>query len=337
MPTDIILYEPPHPHLLYTLGLTLVAWTLVELYCRRSLGRLPGVRVIVYAFLIVLPLCAEGGARLIDYMRPAPDTGLGSMITHFHAHVLDRIPIDSFLPPRLEHAILGALLAFSTFSIARLLYGSRRLKRMLAPACPIGATAHRSLAARLTQLAEQQSLVLPPISVLPLDLPLALTAGLFRPHIYLAERLLTVLSEEEALVVVCHELAHAQRRDNLWNASVRVLRDVLWFLPGAHLAWQAMIASQDEACDARAAVMTGKPLVLARALVRVAGAWNGVALPIWPAAAPFALPSNTLEARVRHMLALGSAGAERPGTPRGAYALCAMLLVLGVLPALLGS
>jgi Zn-dependent protease with chaperone function len=149
--------------------------------------------------------------------------------------------------------------------------------------------------------------------------------------------LLELLSTDEALAVLCHEWAHVLRRDTLWNWAVRLLRDVLFFLPGNHLLWQSMIDSQDEACDALAAQITKKPLVLARALVKVSSAAQAqtIKLPI-PIVSSFALARATPHMRVEQMIRISDA-AQPSGRAHGAYILAGVLLLLAVLPALLGS
>jgi hypothetical protein len=62
----------------------------------------------LYALAIVLPSYAEATAYLIDLIRPEPDTPLGYLLTHIHAYVLQRIPIDSFLSPITEDIVLVA-------------------------------------------------------------------------------------------------------------------------------------------------------------------------------------------------------------------------------------
>ena len=167
---------------------------------------------------------------------------------------------------------------------------------------PIGRTAHATLMADLVATDAARVHSLPEIFVSAIDAPLAFTTGMLSPRIYITNTLIELLTHDELIGVLCHEWAHVLRRDNLWNWLVRLLRDVGWFLPGSHIAWRSMVASQDEACDALAASMTRQPLALARALVKVAGAWN-VATPSLRTVSSFAHASAT--PRVWLALALG--------------------------------
>jgi Zn-dependent protease with chaperone function len=178
---------------------------------------------------------------------------------------------------------------------------------------------------------------LPDIWVSNIEAPLAFTTGLLFPRIYITSTLLELLSHDEIMAVLCHEWAHVLRRDNLWNWLVRLLRDVVWFLPGGHIAWRQMVASQDEACDALAATMTRQPLALARALVKIAGAWNLATMPLQMVSS-FARASANPRARVEQMIWLsGDTIPKKRSVIVGAYALAALLLLLAPLPALLGS
>lgn len=339
MEADIIPYDPYHPHLGYTLVVTCLAWISIGLYSQRYLRRSPHTRTMLYALAIVLPIYAEALAYLIDLVRPAPDTPIGYVLTHIHAYVLQRIPIDSFLSPITEDIALIILGCLILGYMARFFYGSYQLNRELASAVPIARTGHADLLVDLAAANDLRALAVPQIYVSDIDAPLAFTTGMLNPRIYVTNMLLDLLTHDEMIAVLGHEWAHILRRDNLWNWLVRLLRDIGWFLPGSHLAWRSMVASQDEACDALAVSLTHRPLALARALVKVAGAWNGYK-PQMHTVSSFAHSSASPHARVEQMIWLSDDSASklmRRGVVLGAYALAAVLLVLAPLPALLGS
>ena len=337
MGADIIPYDPYHPHLGYTLLITCLAWVSVGVYSRSFLRRSPRTRTILYALAIVLPIYAEATAFVINRLRPEPDTPIGYVLTHIHAHVIQRIPIDSFLSPTVGEVVLIVLTGLIIGSLARFLIGAYQLNRALVSAVPIARTEHAALVADLLATDTARVHKLPEIFVSDVDAPLAFTTGMLFPRIYITNSLLELLTQDEMIGVLCHEWAHVLRRDNLWNWLVRLLRDLSWFLPGSHIAWHSMVASQDEACDALAASMTRQPLVLARALVKVAGAWN-VATPSLRTVSSFARASATPRERVEQMIWLsGENEALGRSVAFGAYALAALLLVLAPLPALLGS
>jgi Zn-dependent protease with chaperone function len=338
MSTDIIPYDVYHPHLGYTLAITCLAWVCVALYSRFRLQQRPKQRIRLYALAIGLPIYAEVGSYLIYLFRPAPHTPIGYYLSHFHAFVLQRLPLDTFLEPLVEEVALGLLVLITLMSLARFGYGTWQLMSLLQDAKPLRSTSHAHLGAQFAQATVHFGHTMPTIMILHHETPLACTIGLLAPAIYLSSGLLELLTPDEIVAVLCHEWAHILRRDNLWNWVVRLLRDLLFFLPANHLLWRSMVASQDEACDALAAEMTHEPLVLARALVKVAAAWKQYEEPIsLPVASPFALATASPRSRIEQMMRISDAEVVPAGRAVGAYVLAGALLVLAVLPALLGS
>lgn len=149
----------------------------------------------------------------------------------------------------------------------------------------------------------------------------ALTAGVFRPRIYLAAALGSSLTAEQLAAVLAHEGAHVARRDPLRLSVLRFLACTLFWLPALRrltddLADEAEVRADD--CAAR-----GRPLVLAQAILAVArGAKAGESEPAVPAFHHNAL----LERRIRRLAgAPGRAGSRL--TPRSvAWALGVLAL-----------
>jgi Zn-dependent protease with chaperone function len=102
-----------------------------------------------------------------------------------------------------------------------------------------------------------------------MDGPLALTAGLIRPRIYLSRRLLEALSPAELAAVLRHEQAHRRRRDAVRQVVAEVLARL--HLPPirrrllAHLSLAA-----ERACDEEAALGGTGRLCVAGTLLKVA-------------------------------------------------------------------
>src|SRR5262245_7524802 len=150
MGTDIIPYDPYHPHLGYTLAITCMAWVCVGMYSRFRLQQRPKQRIRLYALAIGLPIYAESASYLIYRLRPAPDTPIGYALSHFHAFILQRLPLDTFLEPLTEEVALGLLVLITIASLGRFGYGTWQLTSMLRSAKPLGITPHAHLAAQLT-------------------------------------------------------------------------------------------------------------------------------------------------------------------------------------------
>lgn len=67
--------------------------------------------------------------------------------------------------------------------------------------------------------------------IFPFLLPLALTAGLVKPKIFLSSALLKVLTQEELKTVLLHEAFHQKSRHPLKNLILSFLADLVFFLP----------------------------------------------------------------------------------------------------------
>ncbi len=330
-------YEPYHPHLGYTLALTGLAWLLVVGYSWMALRAAPRARVMLYGLAIMLPIVAELSALVVYLLRPSPDTHLGALLSHIHLAYLQPLPLDSYLAPALLAAILGLLAVLMLASLVRFAIGTWRLRDLLRHCNGLAEAGYPALHARMQLLARTHKFAPPTMAVMPVAEPLAFTTGLLRPRIYISTALLALLTEDEVVAVLCHELAHAVRRDNVWNWLVRLFRDMCWFLPVGFVGWRWMVVSQDEDCDALAARLTRDPLTLARALLKVAAAWHHQSGTPLLSATSFA-SSPDVRARVEQMLALSDGQTPvRRSALVGAVLLAATLLLLGPLPALLGS
>lgn len=330
-------YEAYHPHLAYTLGLTLVGWMIVLGYSRTALVRAPRARAMLYGVVIMLPLLAELSNATVYSLRPSVETPLGALLSSIHWRYLQRLNIDSFLSPLLLGTIVVVLLGLLLLSTARLLRAGRQIRRLARYADSLDDAGYPALQHRVADLAAARGLAVPPIGVLPLDAPVAFTAGFLRQRIYIAHFLLELLTEDEAVAVLCHELAHVSRGDNVWNWLVRLFRDMSWFLPVNFIGWRMMVVSQDEDCDALAVQITRDPLTMARALVKVAGAWRQEAQLDLAGISAFARGPNVV-VRVEQLLAIDEAGpASRRAPIAGAAAIAVALVLLGALPSLLGS
>jgi len=99
--------------------------------------------------------------------------------------------------------------------------------------------------------------------------PLALTAGLFHPTIFLSQWMLKHLDQQELEAVLAHELAHVAQHDTLIMLSAIVLRDAFFYLPSSQRAYRHLQQEKELLCDEQAANVTHRPLALASALTKV--------------------------------------------------------------------
>jgi Zn-dependent protease with chaperone function len=342
MAPTLVAFEPYRPHLVYTFVIAVIGWVCVSFYAHNLLRYRPAERVALYGLALALPIYAETSTYLLILMRPWLDNVTGHFLLRVHSAVVQRIPIDDWLDTiftqvwtTTTYGILGVLVVGS---LLRYCYGSVQLRQWLIGARPLTKTEYAYLAKQLANRTIQAQRVIPPIQLLPLPVPLAFSTGLLRPHIYVTTKLLDLLTYDEAIAVLCHEWAHVLRHDNHWNWSMRLLRDVTCFLPGSHRMWRAMLVSQDEACDAIAACITGQPLALARALVKVGTATQATSSKLAP---PFATKlwdcgNRNMRQRVEAMIRMSNTNLSHEVRSVGPYCLGATMVLLAILPVLLG-
>ena len=79
------------------------------------------------------------------------------------------------------------------------------------------------------------------------------------------------LSLEQQESMLAHELAHLQRRDDLWLKLSQVLQIVLFFQPLNRWVFQQIYEVTEQICDAKAVQVTQNNQALAKCLVEVAG------------------------------------------------------------------
>lgn len=72
-----------------------------------------------------------------------------------------------------------------------------------------------------------------------------------RPVLLLPSEVASQLDDEELEAVVLHELAHVERRDNLFANLQTALACVFWFNPAVWLVGRRLFAERESACDER--------------------------------------------------------------------------------------
>ena len=140
--------------------------------------------------------------------------------------------------------------------------------------------------------------------------PIIAVVGLFRPRLFIAERVIESLSQEELTAAIAHECGHLAAHDNLRRTLIRACRDMLAIVPcgrSIDRAWSenAEAAADEHAADRGSAVA----LNLASALIEIARMVPAGARPSMPAGA-FILgdETNGVMGRVNRLVALANVG-----------------------------
>jgi len=93
--------------------------------------------------------------------------------------------------------------------------------------------------------------------------------GYFKPLILLPVTIATHLSACEIEAILLHELSHIKRNDYLVNIMQQVIKVVLFFNPFAQLINLSINQERENSCDDLVIEKTRKPLIYARALLKL--------------------------------------------------------------------
>ncbi len=121
---------------------------------------------------------------------------------------------------------------------------------------------------------------------LRLDVRLVLSEGrvgpgvwrTLRPVVVLPAEMAGQLDDEELEAVLLHELAHAERRDNLWSNAQAALACVFWFHPVVWLVGRMLLAERERACDERVLESGGQAGAYASGILKVVRFCSGWSL-----------------------------------------------------------
>jgi Zn-dependent protease with chaperone function len=116
--------------------------------------------------------------------------------------------------------------------------------------------------------------------------PLIAVIGIFRPRLFIANKVFESLTPEELAAALQHEAGHISARDNLKRAVMRSCRDILILNPFARKLEQAWLEATESAADDHATRVGGNTSVdLASALVKIARMVPAGVRPTVPASA----------------------------------------------------
>jgi len=131
------------------------------------------------------------------------------------------------------------------------------------------------------------------------DVAAPLTFGVWRPEICLPDRALTELDSEQQEAMLAHELAHAIRRDPMWQLISKTLVAAFFFQPLNRLARKRIVDLAEYLSDDWAVAHTGRELPLASCLTEVA---RWLVVGDRPLLAPGMADGSRLSSRVYRLL-----------------------------------
>ncbi|HLK62817.1 MAG TPA: M56 family metallopeptidase [Bryobacteraceae bacterium] len=97
--------------------------------------------------------------------------------------------------------------------------------------------------------------------------------GVFRPVLLIPEGIEGRLTAPQLAAVVAHELAHMQRRDNLFSAAHMMVEALFWFHPLVWWIGSRLVAERERACDEEVLHAGNEPREYAEAILNVCKAY----------------------------------------------------------------
>ena len=143
------------------------------------------------------------------------------------------------------------------------------------------------------------------------DIAAPITFGVWRPEVCLPDRALSELDAEQQEAMLAHELAHAVRRDPMWQLISKALVLVFFFQPLNRLARKRILDLAEYLSDDWAVAHTGRELPLASCLTVVAR-WLVVGKK--PLLAPGMADGSRLSSRVYRLLDRERSRSRRSGS-----------------------
>lgn len=125
----------------------------------------------------------------------------------------------------------------------------------------------------------------------------------WRPLLVLPEGLADHLSDDELEAVMLHELAHVERRDNLFGNIQMWIRCVFWFHPLVWLIDRKLLSEREQACDERVLELNGFSAVYASSILKVCRFCIG-----WKMAGVSGVTGSNLRRRIEQIMAYENDG-----------------------------
>jgi hypothetical protein len=195
------------------------------------------------------------GVRLLLLLRVFP------VLAALYAAIAIALPSYLRLESNTESERIGVWgICFAAFSISLWIRPLIRTIRALSRSAQFVKEAR--------QMAQPSNVASSPVWLLGNGGPRIAVAGLFRPRVLLSESVLRIFSQEELDVVLLHEQAHQQSRDNLRRLLLLLFPDALPFVSFAHSLDKACKRLVEWAADDYASAGDSRSsITLARALV----------------------------------------------------------------------
>jgi Zn-dependent protease with chaperone function len=184
-------------------------------------------------------------------------------------------------------------------------------------------------------LSQAEPIRMPGIGVpafrIPHHFPIIAIVGTWRPKLFIADNVLSSLSEEEMAAAIAHECGHLAARDNLKRTLLRLCRDSLLLVPFGRTVERLWADNAESAADEFAARQSAATaLNLASALVTIAkmvpvGARADVPLGAYLVGAE---GTQGVKSRIRRLIEMGSNNSLKPTSSSLSHLLPVLSLII---------
>jgi Zn-dependent protease with chaperone function len=262
--------------------------------------------LIIYGFTLLATswLMREGVAKMPMRYVTLLVPPMVAVLALVHLH--DDMHANTLCPPLWFMAAMGML---SAGFVAGFFFQQNRFEKQLTG---WSLPASWSMQQTLRRLAPSFGLrKIPELHRLQVDHPIALTIGITNPRIYVSQWFHDHLDEVELEQVLAHELAHVSRSDNLIALASTAFLGATAFLPSSWSAFHYLLRERELATDELAIAVTGKPMALARGLLKVVAPTSPLSIPFTPPppiAAAGLLEASMVEERVENLVRLRKNG-----------------------------
>ncbi|GAB4259587.1 M56 family metallopeptidase [Thermincola ferriacetica] len=301
MDFKLFVSQVAHPFILYVLFGTLFSYVLIKQLFR--MPRFQNARAKVY--MLFIPLLLPFGAFIILQTTRYQQCILTVDYNHKTFNMINQwlCSMGNVLATYITPLFLltGALAIFK--AIVSLIACNRMIRRYgfaLPENFPVLFTILRGLC-------HKADIAVPRVLVTRDRFARSFTFGFKKPVIVLSQGLIDNLDEDELEAVLAHELAHIIRSDSILNWITVFLRDVMFFTPVMYWLFRDLSQEKEHATDDITIALSGKPLALAGALIKVwrmspKNIWASIALDNFMPYPNFAAGEGALEGRITRII-----------------------------------
>lgn len=184
------------------------------------------------------------------------------------------------------------------------------------------------LDAIITEICDKAGIRKPRLIITNDDFAKSFTFGFRKPVIVLSKVVVEKMEPQELEAILAHELAHIIRKDTPVNLVGNLMRDLLIFAPPVFIAYNFFSEEKEKAADDLALKLTGNPLALAGALIKM---WRLMPksifaqLSLYPS---FIRKNGALEARIRRLMDGVADDGDRGSIYGLALLACSMVILI---------